>query len=187
MSSARSQRRAGRGPDPRRRPAEARLAAERHSQMARPTPPARQASSGCGQASGRASADRDPVAAYKGFPSTTLILPPTLRFDGFRYSRAGNGYTRVEVLNTKSMIAVYPLVTTDSHTSTREMATVTFLARIACAAQISRSAPQSHASQTRSCRTRRTIPCAARGVRAVKANHPHPLRQSRTKLSSSPP
>ena len=50
------------------------------------------------------------------------------------------------------------------------------------AAQISRSAPRSHASQTRSRRTRRTIPCAAHRVCAHKAsNHPHPLRQSRTR------
>ena len=62
-----------------------------------------------------------------------------------------------------------------------EMATSS--ARIACAEQILRSAPRSHASQTRSYRTRRTIPWAARGARAIKAsNHPHTLRKSRERF-----
>ena len=78
--------------------------------------------------------------------------------------------------------------TTDSHTvleysAPAEMATSS--ARITCAEQILRSAQRSHASQTRSYRTRRTIPWAARGARAMKASDPsnniwNPLITART-------
>ena len=51
-----------------------------------------------------------------------------------------------------------------------------------------RQSHRRHASQTRSRRMRRTIPCAARGVHAVEAsNYPHSLRQSRTRPGAAGP
>ena len=70
----------------------------------------------------------------------------------------------------RSSVPFHPRATTDGHT-VHPHGDRYFLGAIRHSRsqrKISRSAPWSHASQTRSRRKRRTIPCAARGVRADK-------------------